>query len=70
MKVGDSAAGAPFVEQLEIEAPVSREGVFAASQHEGPEEQMALVHQARLERLRSEIRPAHGQVASFAGFPA
>jgi len=31
VKVGDSAARAPLIEQLKVETPVPGEGVFAAS---------------------------------------
>jgi hypothetical protein len=44
MKVGDSAAGALLIEQLKVETRMPGEGVFAASQHDWPEEQVALVH--------------------------
>ncbi len=59
VKLGDSAAGASFIEQLKVETGVGGKGSLATSQHDRPEEQVALVHQTRLERLGREIGSAH-----------
>jgi len=62
MKVDDSTAGPPLIEQLKVEPGMPGEGVLAAAQHDWPEEQVALIHQARLKRLGSEIRSAHREI--------
>ena len=65
VKVGDSAARAPLIEQLKVETLVPGEGVFAASKHNWPEEQVALVDQARPKRLGSEISSAHHEIVGL-----
>ena len=62
MKVDDSTARPPLIEQLKVEAGMPWEGVFSAAQHDWPEEQVALIHQARLKRLGSEISSAHREI--------
>lgn len=62
VKVDDTTAGPPLVKQLKVEADMPGEGVLAAAQHDWPEEQVALIHQARLKRLGSEISSAHRQI--------
>ena len=70
MKVNDSTAGPALIEQLKVEAVMPGEGVFAATQHDWPEEEVALIHQTRLKRLGSEISSAHREIVSCGRLPA
>ncbi len=47
MKVNYAVAEAALVQQLELQADVVGEGLLAAADHDGHEEQVALVDQAR-----------------------
>jgi hypothetical protein len=49
-----------WVQQLEPQADIAREGSFAAPHQDGQEEQMALVDQPGLDRLTGEIGTPHG----------
>jgi hypothetical protein len=62
MKVNDSTPGPPRIDQLEVEASIPGEGVFAATQNDGPEEEVALIHQACLKRLGREISSAYREI--------
>jgi hypothetical protein len=62
VEVDDSTGGLPLSEQLKVEASMPGEGVLAAAQYDWPEEQVALIHQARLKRLGSEISSAHREI--------
>ena len=65
VQVDDSAARALLIEELKIETPMPGKGGFAASQDQGPEEQVTLVHQSRRKRLGSEISSANREVVRF-----
>jgi hypothetical protein len=51
-----------LVEQLELGADVRREGRLAVAEDRGPDEELALVDEARLEGPRREHRPADNDV--------
>jgi hypothetical protein len=59
VEVGDSAAGAPVIEEFEIEAGAQWQSVLTTTQHDRPEEQVALVYHPRLNRLSCEICSTH-----------
>ena len=52
-----------FVQQLEPQADIAGLGLLAASHHHGRDDQVALVDQARLDRLGGEGGAAHSDVA-------
>jgi hypothetical protein len=52
-----------FVQQFEVHVNVVvGEGTFAASYDDGHQEQLKLVHQSSLDRLRRKLGTAHRQV--------
>jgi hypothetical protein len=53
---------AAFVHQLELHVNIVRESPVAAPDHDGRDQQVELVDQPGLDRLRSEMRAAHGEV--------
>jgi 2-polyprenyl-6-methoxyphenol hydroxylase-like FAD-dependent oxidoreductase len=63
-EVDHAVAEAAFVEQFEPQADTVGDGLSAASHHDGREEQLALVHEASLERVASEFGTAHREVTS------
>jgi len=62
--VNHAVAETAFIEQFELEADIFGKGRFAASHHDGRDEQVALVDQRHLDRLGDEIGTAHGDVTS------
>jgi len=58
--VDDSVAESPFIQQFELQANVVRKGLFAASYHDGRYEQVQVVDEPGLDRLRREVGAAHG----------
>ena len=63
MEVNHAAFETAFVQQFELQADIVGEGVCAASRHDRRDEQVALVYQPGIERLSSEVGPAHAYVA-------
>jgi len=59
VEVNDAAAETPFIQQLELQVDAVGEPMLAASDHDGHEKQVTLVHQPRPERLGGEIGTAH-----------
>src|SRR5215203_3674144 len=53
-----------FVQQFELQADIVGEGLFAASHHDGRDEQVPLVDQPGLYRLGGEVGTAHANVTS------
>src|SRR4051794_5903884 len=68
VEVNHAVAEAALVEELELQADMVGEGLFAASHHDGREEQVALVDQPGLDRLGGEVGTAHGDVTSRCRF--
>src|SRR6266540_6727923 len=68
VEVNHAVAETALVQQLELQARTPGEELFAASHHDGREEQVALVDQPRLDRLGGEVGTAHGDVTSRSGF--
>ena len=66
VKLDDPVPGTPLTDQLKVDPLVPREGVFTASQHDRPEEQVALVHQARSKGLGCKISSAHREIVGCA----
>src|SRR5882762_6055816 len=66
-QVQDAVAESVLVEELEVGADARREGRLSAAEDHGPDEQLALVHEAGLEGPGSEVRPADGEVAGGFG---
>jgi hypothetical protein len=61
-EVHDVVAETALVLQFETEADIVRQGLLAASHHDGRDEQVTLVDEPGSERVSSELRAAHGEV--------
>src|ERR671910_2172880 len=61
-EVDHAVAETALVQQLQLQADTVGEGLLAASDHDGCDEQLAFVDQPGLERVAGEIRTAHRQV--------
>ena len=55
--MNQAVAETVFVQQFELQADIVGEELFAASHHDGRDEQVALVDQPRLDRLDGEPGP-------------
>src|SRR5437660_8261429 len=66
-EVYDAVAESALVEELELGARVGRQRGLAPTEDDGPDEQLALVNQPGLDRLRREVRTAHDEIASGRG---
>ena len=64
MEVDDAAAEAALVQQLELGADAVGQGALAAADEDRDEEQLALVDQARGDRLAGELGAADRDVAA------
>src|SRR2546425_2983848 len=64
VEVNHAIAEATFVQQLELQADLVGEGRFAASDHNGRDEEVALIDQPGLHRLGGEVGTADADVAS------
>src|SRR5450756_2025467 len=62
VEVNHAAAEAAYVQQLKLHVGVAGQGLLAASDHDGRDEQVALVDQPGLERLGGEVGTAHAHV--------
>jgi hypothetical protein len=65
--VHDAVAESVLVEEIEVGAGGRWEGRLAAAEDDGPDEQLALVHEASLEGPGSDVGPADGEVARSFG---
>src|SRR6266545_7211980 len=64
VKMNHAVAETAFVQEFEPQADIVGEGLFAASHHDGGDEQVVLVDQPGLDRLGGEVSSAHGEVTS------
>src|SRR5215212_7709852 len=64
VEVDHAVAETAFAQQFELHADIVGEGPFAASHHDGRDEQMVLVDQPGPERLGGEVGTAHDHVPS------
>src|SRR5215469_10954231 len=69
VEVHHAVAETAFVQQLKLQANVVGERLFAASHHDGCEEQVALVDQPGLYRLGGKVRTAHRDVTYHGRLP-
>jgi len=70
VEVNHAVAEASFGQQIESEQNVVRQGLFAASHQDGPDNQVVLVHQPGLDRMGGEAGSSHRDVASCQHFCA
>src|SRR5207248_3765196 len=70
VEVNRAAAETAFLQQLELLMEIAGKRPFAASHHDGRQEQVALVDQPGLDRLGGEVRTAHADVTSRRRFHA
>ena len=68
MEVHHAVAETAFVQQFKLQADIVGERLFAASHHDGREEQVALVDQPGLDRLGGKVGTAHADVTSAVAF--
>jgi hypothetical protein len=64
VKVNHAVSETAFVKQLELQEDIVGERPFAASHHDGRDEQVVLVDQPGLDRLGGEVRTTHADVTS------
>ena len=65
--VDDAVAEAALVEELELGARVGRQRRLAPTEDDGPDEQVELVNEPRVDRLCRKVRTSHDEIASGRG---
>jgi hypothetical protein len=63
VEVNHAVPKPPFVEKIELGADIARQCAFATSQHDRPDEQMALVYQTLFDRVAGDLGTPDGDVA-------